>query len=89
LESQLQDPSLTDTQRKALNTTIGYYRRNLPYMRYDRYLEHGWPISSGVVEGACGHLVKDRMEQSGMRWTLTGAEAILESGCPSSWLPRV
>jgi hypothetical protein len=78
LETQVQEPSLTDTQRQALNTTIGYYRRNLPYMRYDRYLEQGWPISSGVVEGACGHLVKDRMEQSGMRWTPTGAQALLE-----------
>jgi hypothetical protein len=78
LENQLQEPSLTDAQRAAFNTTIGYYRRNLPYMRYDRYLEQGWPISSGVVEGACGHLVKDRMEQSGMRWTPAGAQAILE-----------
>jgi len=78
LESQAQEPSLTDAQHKALNTTIGYYRRNLPYMRYDRYLEQGWPISSGVVEGACGHLVKDRMEQSGMCWTPAGAQAILE-----------
>jgi len=78
LENQVQEPSLTDAQRKALNTTIGYYRRNLPYMRYDRCLEQGWPISSGVVEGACGHLVKDRMEQSGMCWTPTGAQAILE-----------
>ena len=47
-------------------------------MRYDRYLDRGWPISSGVVEGACGHLVKDRMEQSGMRWTKPGAQAILD-----------
>lgn len=78
LEAQVQDLSRTDAQRQALNTTIGYYRRNSPYMRYDRYLEQGWPISSGVVEGACGHLVKGRMEQSGMRWTPTGALAVLE-----------
>jgi hypothetical protein len=78
LETQVQEPSLTDAQRKALNTTMGYYRRNLAYMRYDHYLQQGWPISSGVVEGACGHLVKDRMEQSGMRWTPAGAQPILE-----------
>jgi hypothetical protein len=78
LESVAQDPTTSDTQRKVLNTTIGYYRRNLPYMRYDQYLAKGWPISSGVVEGACGHLVKDRMEQSGMRWTLVGAQAVLD-----------
>jgi hypothetical protein len=78
LEKMVQDPATTAAQAKALNTTIGYYRRNLPYMHYDQYLARGWPISSGVVEGACGHLVKDRMEQSGMRWTKQGAQAILD-----------
>jgi hypothetical protein len=47
-------------------------------MHYDHYLAQGWPIGTGVVEGACGHLVKDRMEQSGMRWTPDGAQAILD-----------
>ncbi len=47
-------------------------------MRYDAYLAQGWPIGTGVVEGACGHLVKDRMEQAGMRWTPEGAQAILD-----------
>ncbi len=78
LEDLVQDPCSSPAQQKALNTTIGYYRRNLPYMRYDRYLARGWPIGTGVVEGACGHLVKDRMEHSGMRWTLSGAQAILD-----------
>ena len=78
LESLVQGPSTPPAQREVLNTTIGYYRRNLPYMHYDQYLDRGWPISSGVVEGTCGHLVKDRMEQSGMRWTKSGAQAILD-----------
>lgn len=78
LESLVQDPSTSPSQRQTLNTTIGYYRRNLSYMYYDQYLAQGWPIGTGVVEGACGHLVKDRMEQSGMRWTQTGAQAILD-----------
>ena len=78
LETLVQDPSTSPAQRQVLNTTMGYYRRNLPYMHYDQYLDRGWPISSGVVEGACGHLVKDRMEQSGMRWTKSGAQAILD-----------
>jgi len=78
LESRVRDPSLSPFQRKALNTTIGYYRRNLPYMRYDQCLAQGWPIGTGVAEGACGHLVKDRMEQSGMRWTQPGAQAVLD-----------
>ncbi len=78
LESLAQDPSLSLSQRRALNTTIGYYQRNLPYMHYDQYLARGWPIGTGVVEGACGHLVKDRMEQSSMRWTRSGAQAVLD-----------
>jgi len=78
LEERVEDPSLSASQRKAVNSTIGYYRRNLPYMQYDQYLAQGWPIGTGVVEGACGHLVKDRMEQSAMRWTRPGAQAVLD-----------
>jgi hypothetical protein len=40
-------------------------------------LQPGYPIASGVIEGACRHVIKDRMEQGGMRWTLAGAEAML------------
>jgi len=47
-------------------------------MQYDTYLARGWPLGTGVVEGACGHLVKDRMEQAGMRWTKAGAQAVLD-----------
>ncbi len=47
-------------------------------MCYDEYLEAGYPIASGVIEGACRHLVKDRMERSGMRWTIDGAQAMLD-----------
>jgi hypothetical protein len=78
LQDLAQDPSLAPSQLKALNTTIGYYQRNLPYMRYDHYLAQGWPVGTGVVEGACGHLVKDRFEQSGMRWTKAGAQPLLD-----------
>ena len=47
-------------------------------MRYDEYLRAGYPIASGVIEGACRHVVKDRMERSGMRWTIDGAQAMLD-----------
>ena len=55
-----------------------YLRRNRPYMRYDEYLRQGLPIASGCVEGACKNLIKDRMERSGMRWGLEGAEAMIQ-----------
>jgi len=73
-----QDPARTATQRKVIQGTAGYYRRNAPYMHYDTYLACGWPVGTGVVEGAGGHLVKDRMEQAGMRWTKAGAQAVLD-----------
>ena len=78
LKAEANDPTCTATQRQAVRRTIGYYQRNRPYMRYDEYLARGWPIGTGVIEGACGHLVKDRMEQSGMRWTKAGAQAVLD-----------
>jgi len=46
-------------------------------MDYSTYLAQGWPIASGVIEGACRHFVKDRFELSGMRWTQAGAENLL------------
>ena len=46
-------------------------------LKYDEYLAAGYPIGSGVAEGACRHLVKDRLKQTGMRWTVAGAQAML------------
>lgn len=62
---------------KDLNRICGYLEKNACRMRYNEYLRRGYPIASGVIEGACRHLVKDRMERSGMRWTLEGARSML------------
>ena len=62
---------------KSLNTICGYLEKHKLRMRYDEYLMAGYPIATGVIEGACRHLVKDRMERSGMRWTLEGARSML------------
>ena len=63
--------------RKTISAAIGYYANNRAHMRYDEYLAAGYPIGSGVAEGACRHLVKDRMEGTGMRWVVEGAQAML------------
>lgn len=68
----------TATQRHAVRRTVGSDRRNHRSMHDDEYLARGWPIGTGVLAGACGHLVKDRLEQSGMRWTKAGAQAVLD-----------
>jgi hypothetical protein len=68
---------LRGNKRKVVRSAIEYLGNNREHMRYDEYLAAGYPIGSGVAEGACRHLVKDRMEQTGMRWTLPGAQAML------------
>jgi hypothetical protein len=61
-----------------LRSICSYLEKNLSRMRYDKYLAAGYPIASGVIEGACRYVVKDRMERAGMRWTVEGAQAMLD-----------
>jgi hypothetical protein len=68
---------LTGKSAKDLHRICGYLEKNADRMRYDEYLRRGYPIATGVIEGACRHLVNDRMERSGMRWTLDGARSML------------
>ena len=68
---------LTKLKRKNLEKVITYLTNNRIYMKYDEYLRAGYPIGSGVVEGACRHVVKDRMERTGMRWEAEGAQTVL------------
>jgi hypothetical protein len=70
-------PGLSAHKRQVLRGAVGYLENNREHLRYDEYLRAGYPIGSGVAEGACRHLVKDRMEQAGMRWTVPGARAML------------
>ena len=57
---------------------IEYLRKNAPYLRYREALEQGYPIATGVIEGACRYVVEDRMGVTGARWGLVGAEAVLK-----------
>jgi hypothetical protein len=68
---------LTADVRKPVDICAGYLLNHSAYLRYDRYLAQGLPIATGVIEGACRHLVKDRMDVTGARWSLNGAEAVL------------
>jgi len=68
---------LTAGDRKPVDTCAAYLLNHAPYLRYDRCLAQGLPVATGVIEGACRHLVKDRMDVTGARWSLTGAEAVL------------
>jgi hypothetical protein len=68
---------LRGNRRQVVRSAIEYLENNREHLKYDEYLAAGYPIGSGVAEGACRHLVKDRLEQTGMRWTVNGAQAML------------
>ncbi|MEZ5480255.1 MAG: hypothetical protein R3E95_23070, partial [Thiolinea sp.] len=75
--AKAQPAALSPAAQETLEKVCGYFTNHAHRMRYKDYLEQGLPVASGVIEGACRHVVKDRMEQSGMRWTMTGAHAML------------
>lgn len=68
---------LSAKARKPADRCCNYLRKNLRYLRYGECLQHGLPVATGVIEGACRYLVKDRMEVTGARWRLQGAESVL------------
>ena len=64
--------------RKPVDECARYLLNHKRYLHYDEYLRKGLPIASGVIEGACRSLVKDRMDITGARWGLEGGEAVLK-----------
>jgi hypothetical protein len=69
---------LRGSKRQRLRVLCNFLESNLHRMRYHRYLRAGYPIATGVIEGACRHVIKDRMERAGMRWKVPGAQAMLQ-----------
>jgi hypothetical protein len=63
---------------KIIAKTLTYLQNKQPYLDYPRALAEGWPIATGVIEGACRHLIGDRMGITGARWGIDGAQAILQ-----------
>jgi hypothetical protein len=72
------EQKLSAAKRKVLRRICRYFHKNRQRMRYDEYLAKGYPIASGVIEGACRHVIKDRLERAGMHWTIAGAQAMLD-----------
>ena len=69
--------ALASAERQAVDDCADYLLNYSPFLRYDKALADGVPIATGVIEGACRHLVEDRMNLTGARWSLRGAEAVL------------
>lgn len=68
---------LPDEVRQA----VAYLFTNRQRMRYRLFRQAGYPIGSGTVESACKVVVQQRMKQAGMRWSRTGAQAMLALRC--------
>jgi hypothetical protein len=77
LKQMLAKHELPGAKRHSLEQVIGYLERNRKHMRYEICLSKGYPIGSGVIEGACRNLINDRLELTGMSWTLQGAESVM------------
>ena len=78
LRRQATRQQLAQNQRQAIDDAADYLLKYQAYLHYDQYLAEGLPIGSGVIEGACRHLINDRLAITGARWRLTTSEALLK-----------
>jgi hypothetical protein len=69
---------LDRARRKSADEAASYLTKKARYLDYPTALNNGWPIATGVIEGACRHIVAGRLDITGARWGLEGAEAILK-----------
>lgn len=69
---------LSKNKKDQIQKSITYFSNHKHKMDYKTFIEKGYPVSSALVESTCGHLVKERMEQSGMRWSSIGAQNIMD-----------
>ncbi len=77
MTAQADQERLPAARRQAVDACHRYLKGHLDQLHYDTALANGWPIATGAVEGACRHLIADRLDIAGARWGLPGAEAIL------------
>ena len=77
ITARVRGSKLTAAQRKAALAAATYLTNKAPHLDYPAALAKGWPIATGVIEGACRHLVADRMDITGARWGLDTAQAVL------------
>ncbi len=77
LKQILTKQELRSSQAKVLKKVITYFENHRHMMSYDEYLAAGYPIATGLIEGTCGSLIKDRADRSGSRWSSDGVQAVL------------
>ena len=69
--------TLRKSKQEAIEKVIRYFENHRQQMNYDQYLKEEFPTGGGAVESTCGNTVKDRMEGTGKRWSIEGAESTL------------
>jgi hypothetical protein len=72
---------LAGTKKDEIDTALGYFENNAPRMRYHWFRQCGLFVGTGVVESSCKTVIGSRLKQSGMHWTLPGADAIIALRC--------
>jgi hypothetical protein len=77
ITAQADAAGLEGSRRTGADACVRYLGNKHDFLRYDQALASGWPIATGVIEGACRHLIADRLDIGGARWGLDGAEAVL------------
>lgn len=77
-DDSVEDQAQGGAKRRGIDEAVNYLTSKAEHLRYDTALENGWPIATGIIEGACRHLAKDRLDITGARWGLSGAEAVLK-----------
>jgi hypothetical protein len=78
LREHATDTGLGTDKAQTVEKVCTYLENKSPYLDYATALKRGWPITTGIIEGACRHLIKDRLDITGARWSLPGAEAVLK-----------
>ena len=79
IKQVLQTKKWSEHKEKQIQKTVTYFENHQHKMDYKKFIQKGYPVSSALVESACGHLVKERMEQTGMRWSSQGAQDVLDA----------
>ena len=77
LQNLIRDRKYQTSTFKIITSVIKYLKNHQHMMNYKECLERGFPISTGAIESACGHFVQSRMERNGMRWSMRGAQNML------------
>ncbi len=77
LKQILTKQKLRSSQERVLKKVITYFENHRHMMSYNEYLAEGYPIATGLIEGTCGSLIKDRVDRSGSRWSKKGVQAVL------------